>query len=122
MKIRISHEKYAVVKLHSIPNIRDTGSFISLSVSEKEISLVCPDNQIPTKYILLERNWRLLKVNQILDFEMTGVIFKISSLLANEQISIFVISTYDTDYFLVKEKNLQKTIKILSFNNYMFSE
>ena len=59
----------------------------------------------------------MLKVEGPLDFSLIGILSEISGILAKEKISIFVVSTFDTDYILVKEENFEKSIKVLSDNN-----
>ena len=59
----------------------------------------------------------MLKVEGPLDFSLIGILSDISGILAKEKISIFVVSTFDTDYILVKEENLVNSIKVLSDNN-----
>jgi len=86
--------------------------------TEDEISLVCRQ-EIEVDHITdIEKGYRLIKIEGILDFSLVGIISKISSLLANNDISIFVVSTFNTDYFMVKENHLEKTIALLEKNNY----
>jgi len=60
-----------------------------------------------------EKNWRAFKVEGPLDFSLTGVLVSLADPLAEAQISIFAISTYDTDYLLVKDDDFKKAVKIL---------
>jgi hypothetical protein len=89
-------------------------SFFSITQTNEELSIVCPDAATPTSGIQAERNFRCLRVQNPLDFATTGVLASILEPLAQAQISIFSISTYDTDYVLVKEANLQGAIEILT--------
>lgn len=63
----------------------------------------------------------MLKIEGILDFSLIGILSKISTILANEKIGIFVVSTYNTDYILVKKENLEKAVESLKKENYLFS-
>lgn len=65
-----------------------------------------------------ENNWRILKVEGSLDFSLVGVLSSISTVLAHNQISIFAISTFDTDYILIKDKDINNAINVLSSANY----
>jgi hypothetical protein len=58
------------------------------------------------------------KIKGILDFSLIGILSKISNILANEKIEIFVISTYNIDYIMIKKGNIEKAIKILTKNKY----
>lgn len=88
------------------------GDFFSLTRTNEELSLVCVEEKIPAGAVA-EKGWRALKVKGPLDFSMTGILVSISGLLAENRISIFVVSTYETDYILVKEEFLDKAVKIL---------
>lgn len=92
--------------------IRDS-YFSSITKTRDELSIVCPQDKIPAG-ILAEKNWRAFKVAGPLGFSLTGIVSSLSAPLAKAKISIFYISTYETDYLLVEEKNLEKARKILS--------
>ena len=81
------------------------GEFVSLTRTADELSIVCPDRNVPDD-VQRESGWRCLRVNGKLDFSLVGVIAKVTSVLAAADVSTFVISTFDTDYLLVREVNL----------------
>ena len=119
MNIKVLKDRYAICRLESedmVPLWVDTKNFISITRTEDELSIVCIDKNIPNE-IKSEKGWRVLKVEGPLDFSLIGILSDISGILAKEKISIFVVSTFDTDYILVKEENLVKSIKVLSDNN-----
>lgn len=99
-------------KNSEIPEWAKTLSFCSITRTRDELSIVCPQDKIPGG-ILAERNWRAFKVEGPLGFSLTGVVAGLASPLAKAKISIFYISTYETDYLLVEEKNLGQVKKIL---------
>jgi hypothetical protein len=68
-----------------------------------------------------ESGWSCIKIAGVLDFSLTGVLANISSVLAEAEISIFAISTYDTDYILVKSEKLQPARKVLLVSGYTFN-
>lgn len=68
--------------------------------------------------IIVEGGWRILKVEAVLDFALVGILSKLSQLMADHGISIFAISTYDTDYILLKDDKLEKAIQIYKENGY----
>ncbi len=121
MLFKILENKYGVCRLHntaSIPEWIGTGEFISITRTEDELSMVCLEEGIPEE-IPCERGWRILKIQGPLDFTMIGVLSEISMLLAKEEISIFVISTFDTDYILLKELNLGRAKEVLIAENHI---
>jgi hypothetical protein len=74
--------------------------------------VVCPQNQVPPG-VLKQDGWRALQVEGPLDFSLTGVLASLTEPLAKEGISVFAISTYDTDFLLVKEEQLEAAIQAL---------
>ena len=95
-----------------IPNGVTEASFYAVTRTEDELSVVLPAALVEAQW-QSEAGWRALKIQGPLDFGMVGVIAKISSLLALHQIPIFVISTFDTDYILVKIAYLNKSLQVL---------
>lgn len=65
------------------------------------------------------RLWKILKIEGPLDFSLIGILSRISTLMANNDISIFAISTYDTDYILIKGESINRAIKVLENNNFI---
>ena len=85
----------------------------SITRTRDELSIVCPQANVPAG-IKTETGWKALKVEGPLDFSLTGILASLANPLAEAKISIFAISTFDTDYVLVKEENLAAAVKILS--------
>ncbi|SNY28002.1 hypothetical protein SAMN06265827_111124 [Orenia metallireducens] len=99
-----------------IPNWAAASEFFSITRTEDELSIVSSKEDVPVG-IKSEAGWRALKVEGPLDFSMVGVLASMASPLAQKGISIFVISTYDTDYILVKKEDLREAIRVLSKEN-----
>ena len=100
-------------KNSQIPDWAKDISFCSITRTSDELSIVCPQDKIPGG-VLFEKDWRVFKVEGLLDMYSVGIIAFLSKPLADEGISIFNISTYKTNYILVEEKNLAKAKDILS--------
>jgi hypothetical protein len=96
----------------SIPDWATLGPFCSVTRTEEELSVVCPEARVPQE-VKRETGWRALKVEGPLDFSLTGILASLAGPLAREKVSVFAISTYDTDYLLVKEEQLEKAIRAL---------
>ncbi|MDI6603480.1 MAG: ACT domain-containing protein [Patescibacteria group bacterium] len=97
-----------------IPDWGIRGEFFSITKTDQELSIVYPQEKIPAG-ILFEKDWRAFKVEGIVDgIYAVGIIASLSKPLAEAGISIFNISTYETNYLLVEEKNLAKAKKVLS--------
>ena len=93
------------------------GSFWSMTRTEDELSLVISEDQVREGW-QVERGWRCLSVLGKLDFEITGVLSALSAVLASAGISIFVVSTFDTDHILVRESDLDHACKVLAAQGY----
>jgi len=93
-------------------------NFLSITKTDDELSIVCEEENIPVS-VKCERNWCILKVLGPLDFSLIGILSSISTTLAKQKVSIFAISTYDTDYILVKEASLDVAIKALEEANFI---
>ena len=96
-----------------IPDWAKNISFCSITRTKDELSIVCPQDKIPAG-VMAEKDRRAFRVEGPLGFSLTGIVYSLSKPLAEANISIFYISTYETDYLLVEEKNLEKAKKILS--------
>ena len=86
--------------------------FYSITRSRDELSVVCFNENVPLD-VEAERDWRALRIQGQLDFSLVGILSSLVSPLAEAEISVFAISTYDTDYVLVREKFLSQTISVL---------
>jgi len=95
-----------------IPDWAKDASFCSITRTSTELSVACPQDNIPAN-VMAEKDWRAFKVKGTLGFIMTGIVSALSAPLAKAGISILYISTYETDYILVEEKNLAKAKKAL---------
>jgi hypothetical protein len=113
-KLIIFEKKYSIYKFRKdavLPEWIYTTVFCSLTRTEEELSVVTVQTDHVSDCLECSKDWRILKIEGPLDFSLTGVIADISAILKEVEISVFIISTYDTDYILVKEKNL-KTAKV----------
>jgi uncharacterized protein len=91
--------------------------FASVTRTNDETSIVCYSGSL-TEFDKEELGWKILKVIGPLDFGLIGIISKLSKVLADNGISIFVISTFDTDYIMVKNENIDRAIKELINTGY----
>ena len=108
MKLTLSPHVFAVCQLEAsteIPAWSFQGSFFSVSKSADELSIVCEQRNVPA-HIKSEKDWRVFKVEGPLDFNLTGILASIAVPLAQAKVSIFAISTFDTDYVLLRGRDL----------------
>jgi uncharacterized protein len=88
------------------------GEFISVTRTRDELSIILSDQRAPAR-ARCERDWRLLRVKGPLDFTQVGIIAGLSGTLAKAGVSIFALSTYDTDYIMVKQADLDRALSAL---------
>ncbi|MFQ5577553.1 MAG: ACT domain-containing protein [Anaerolineae bacterium] len=86
--------------------------FFSITRTPDELSIVCPQAVVPN-HVRAEAGWRLLKVEGPLDFALTGVLASLANPLAAAHISLFAVSTFNTDYLLVKAESLAQAVRVL---------
>ncbi len=117
LNLEILEGTYCVCKglsTHDISNIQEMSDFFSLTKTCDELSVVCSQMAVPNNVQAeCERDWKIFKVMGPLDFSLVGILANLSALLTAASISIFVISTFDTDYILIKEVNLDQAVTAL---------
>lgn len=120
MKLSVLSEPLAISAAASgaaIPAWAMQGEFVSITRTCDELSIVCAEKFVPPDAVC-ERGWRVLKVEGILDFALTGIMAALTAPLAKAKISVFVLSTFNTDYVLVKSEKLADTVQTLRQNGY----
>jgi len=87
--------------------------------TDEECSLVCISDQKPANTTVCDDGWGGFRIQGVLDFSLIGILSKIATLLAENGIGIFVVSTYNTDYIFTKKDNFPKALEILSNAGYV---
>lgn len=119
MELKKLEYALTVCKVASESDIDLRKEFYFIGKTGEEISLVCQTKDVPQKTIERNDGWRGLKVQGILDFSLIGILSKLSGILAENKIGIFVVSTYNTDYLLVKEKDFASAAEALQKAGYV---
>ena len=114
---RIDH-KLTVCKVTEISNINLNTDFYFIGKTDEELSLVCKTEDTPQNTVERDDGWRGFRIQGVLDFSLIGILSKLSSILAEHQIGIFAVSTYNTDYILVKEENYDRALTVLASAGY----
>ncbi len=113
LKLHVLPEVLAICRLASdaaLPDWIDTSAgFLTISRTADELSLVCEQERVPER-VRAELGWRAFKVEGPLDFALTGILAALTNPLADAGISVFAISTFETDYLLVREDELARAI------------
>ena len=92
--------------------------FYFIGKTDEEYSLVCITEDTPANTLEREDGWKGFRIQGILDFSMIGILAQLADILAENKIGIFVVSTFNTDYILVKEENFERALKVLAFAGY----
>jgi hypothetical protein len=115
LKYRVVVKALAVCKLASdgqIPAWKQEDGLFCIVRTRDELSIVCSEDRVPEGAIA-ERGWIALKLEGPFPFSMTGVLASFLQPLAEAKIPIFAISTFDTDYVLIKRQNLEQSVAVL---------
>ena len=115
LNLKLLSGSYAVCQLgpsSPIPAWADGEGLVSISRSDEELSIVCLQSRLPAK-VKAEPEWRCLKLEGPFEFSLSGILASVLNPLAAVGVGIFAVSTYNTDYVLVKKENLEKTIQAL---------
>ena len=116
MKLYVLDELYAVVRCDpdaGLPGWATGGHFWSVTRSDAELSIVCRQDDVPAD-ASAERGWCALEVAGPLDFSLIGVAAALVDPLADAEVPVFVISTFETDYVLVRELDLPRSVEALT--------
>lgn len=118
MEIKRIPYKLTVCKAADISDIDLSADFFFIGKTDEELSLVCKTEDAPLKTAEREDGWRGFRIQGVLDFSLIGILSEISGILAKNKIGIFAVSTYNTDYILVKEDKFDRALKALKDEGY----
>ena len=114
--ISVIKDTFVVCRFDSFSHIPESilqSHFYSITKTADELSIVCPEEFFP-KDRKCEMNWKCLKIHGPLDFAQTGILSSMTTPLATAGISVFALSTYDTDYVMVKDHDLERAVETLT--------
>ena len=113
MRLQTLPDALTVCKVESVADIDLTRGFYFIGRTDEEVSLVCRTEDVPARTVERDDGWRGFRVAGVLDFSLIGVLSKLSTVLADNGIGLFAVSTFNTDYILVKEQNLFRALDAL---------
>lgn len=115
LRFRMLAGQYAIARLAAdseVPAWAGHGEFISVTRTSEELSIVCPSANLPHD-VTSDHRWTCLKLEGPFPFSMTGVLLSFIEPLSSNQVPIFAISTFDTDYVLVQEEHVKAALNLL---------
>lgn len=122
MRLQIIHEDFSVCKVMDDSQIDLDLPFCFRGKTDEENSLVCRTKDVPTSTIARDDGWKAFRIAGVLDFSLIGILSKISSVLAENKIGIFAMSTYNTDYILVKKEQFERSLEVLKEAGYEINQ
>ena len=122
MKLKQLPYNLTVCKTQSISDIDLSSDFFFIGMTDEELSLVCRTEDVPEKTVERDDGWRGFRIEGVLDFSLVGILSKLSTILAENGIGIFAVSTYNTDYILVKAENFERAMAVLAAAGYEVEE
>ena len=118
MELKKIDYELTVCKVPALSDVDLESDFYFIGKTDEELSLVCKTEDTPQDTVERDDGWRGFRIQGVLDFSLIGILSKLSGILAEHKIGIFAVSTYNTDYILVKEENFTKALNTLSEEGY----
>lgn len=118
MEIKKYSYDFTVCKVKNLENVDMSQEFCFIGKTDEELSVVCLTEFVPEKTMEREDGWKAFRIQGVLDFSLIGILSKISTILAENKIGIFAISTYNTDYILTKADKYETALKVLEEAGY----
>lgn len=122
MELKKLPYRLSVCKVSDVAAIDLQKEFYFIGRTDEELSLVCRTEDVPAHTIECDDGWRGFRIQGVLDFSLIGILSKLSAILAEHKIGIFAVSTYNTDYILVKEENYDRALSALAAQGYTVTE
>ena len=119
MEIKKIDGDFTVCKVADWSQVNFDAEYCFTGKTDEERSLVCLTLDTPQNTIEREDGWKAFRIQGVLDFSLIGILSKIAGALADEKIGIFAISTFNTDYILVKAENYEKALNRLKNDGYV---
>lgn len=119
IQIKQINGDFSVCKVTDYSQVNLDAQYCFLGRTDEENSLVCLTEDVPNNAAVRDDDWKAFRIQGVLDFSLIGILAEISTLLAENRIGIFVVSTYNTDYILTKRDNYDKALQVLADAGYM---
>ena len=120
--LEILEPAFSVCKLEDYSKVDLGQPFCFLGCTDEENSMVCPTERVPDNCTHRDDGWRCFRINDVLDFSLIGILARITKVLAHNEIGVFAISTYNTDYILTKSDQFDDAVTALLGAGYRLSK
>lgn len=122
MRIKKMNRDFSVCRVADYTLVNFNADYCFIEKTEEENSLVCMTEDVPANTTEREDGWKAFRIEGVLDFSLIGILAGIAGVLAEHGISIFAVSTYNTDYVLIKRESYGKALEILGGAGYEIVE
>lgn len=118
MELKVIDKELTICKLADEKSIDLSEDFYFIGKTDDELSLVCESDKVPANVTDREDGWRGFRIEGLLDFSLVGILAPIAQTLAESKVGIFAVSTFNTDYILVRKENFGRAVKALRAKGY----
>ena len=122
MKLQKLPYDLTVCKVAKLSDFDQIADFFFIGKTDEELSVICLMNDVPERTVDRSDGWRGFRIEGTLDFSLVGVLSKLSAILAENMIGIFAVSTFNTDYILVKNEDYERAMDVLAAEGYEIVE
>ena len=122
MELKTLPQRLSVCKLAPGAEIPTDLPLYFVGRTDEELSLVCPTERVPEHTLARDDGWRVFRIQGVLDFSLIGILSRLSAILAEHEIGIFAVSTYNTDYILTREAQFDRALACLAAAGYPVPE
>lgn len=122
MELKRIHQDFSVCQVEDYSYVNLESEYCFIGKTDEERSLVCATGEVPSNTIKRDDGWKAFCVCGVLDFSLIGILSKVATVLANNEISIFAVSTYNTDYILIKSEDYRRGLEILKSAGYEITD
>lgn len=113
MELKKINQEFSVCKVEDFSLVNLDVEYVFIGKTDEEKSLVCSTSDVPANVIERDDGWKAFRIQGVLDFSLVGILSKIATILADNGISIFAVSTYNTDYVLIKKDSFEQAVDVL---------
>ena len=118
MKIEVIDHDFSICKVEDYSLVNLDSEFVFVGKTDEEKSLVCITSDVPMNTTEREDDWRAFRISGVLDFSLIGILSKLCSVLAENKIGVFAVSTFNTDYILTKKEQFSAALQALEDAGY----
>lgn len=122
MELKRIQQDFSVCQVEDYSCVNLESEYCFIGKTDEERSLVCATGEVPSNTIKRDDGWKAFCIRGVLDFSLIGILSEIATVFANNDISIFAVSTYNTDYILVKSGDYLRGLEILKSAGYELTD